>query len=152
MNFSRLFLDDPHVEADPASAIVKEGGQVNLRCTGTPAVEFLWYRNGSNIINNGNSHVSSFGTLLLSNIKQSDAGMYVCAAKNKKGFAVATASLNVGRKLNSVLARLSRGCAGHGAKLSQGPPMKYYCRRGEACCTVDYILPDTNVARIYIFS
>ena len=103
MNFFRLFLDDPHVEADPASAIVKEGGQVNLHCTGTPAVEFLWYRNGSKMINNGKSHVSSFGTLLLSNIKQSDTGVYVCAAKNKKSFAIATASLNVGRKLSSVL-------------------------------------------------
>ena len=55
-------------------------------------------------MNNGeNTHVSSFGTLLLSNVKPWDAGMYVCAAKNKKSFAIATVSLNVGRKWSCVL-------------------------------------------------
>ena len=98
-----MFLDDPEVQVDPTSAIVKESGQISLHCTGTPVVEYIWYRNGSRMINKDNSHVSSFGTLLLSNIKQWDAGMYVCAVKNKKSFAIATVSLNVGRKLSFAL-------------------------------------------------
>ena len=89
---------DPRVDVTPASTTVKEGSQVSLHCTGTPAVGFLWYRNGSKMINGENTHVSSFGTLLLSNVKPWDEGMYVCAAKNKKSFAIATVSLNVGHK------------------------------------------------------
>ena len=79
---------------------MKEGGQISLYCTGMPVVEFIWYKNGSRIVNKENFHISSFGTLLLSNINRADAGIYVCAAKNKKSFAISTVSLNVGRKLS----------------------------------------------------
>ena len=83
-------------------ATVEEGGQISLHCTGMPVVEFIWYINGSKIANKENSHINPFGTLVLSNIKRPDAGMYVCAATNKKGFAFSTVSLNVGRKLNHI--------------------------------------------------
>ncbi|XP_028416486.1 leucine-rich repeat-containing protein 70-like [Dendronephthya gigantea] len=89
---------DPEVKVVPAKATVGENGLVSIHCTGSPAVEFIWYRNGSRIVNQENAHVSSFGTLLLRNIQRSDAGTYICAAKNKKSFAVATASLTVGHE------------------------------------------------------
>lgn len=96
MNF--FFSDEPRIQTEPWSITTKTGANINFHCTGAPVVEYTWYKNGSRVSSKNDLFVSSFGTLSVNNVKKSDDGVYVCVAKSKKSFAVATVSLNVGRK------------------------------------------------------
>lgn len=68
---------------------VFEDHPVTLECfaNGDPKPQVLWYKNGQRIITDSRVYFDSFGYLVITQVRVSDAGEYLCRAENVAGLA-----------------------------------------------------------------
>ena len=89
----------PVIEEKPGNKTVSEGNNVKFICraTGKPPPTLSWVKDGNTINQNSNNTVLSQDsqTLTITNVKRSDAGKYVCNAKNNVSSISASAYLDV---------------------------------------------------------
>ncbi|KAM3617456.1 uncharacterized protein V6R79_006391 [Siganus canaliculatus] len=77
----------PQVQVSPQNAAVHEGETLRLYCraSGSPTPKLTWLKNGGQIPPQSRMDRTDIGTLLIPNIKMSDAGTYMCVGSNSIG-------------------------------------------------------------------
>ena len=77
----------------PEAMAVSRGAEVTLSCgsEGDPAPTVTWRRQGNLTSVPGQAD----GSLVVSNVQESDAGTYICTARNTWGVATGNASITV---------------------------------------------------------
>lgn len=82
----------------PANLEVKPGGRAKFECVaeGTPRPKITWFKNNNLLRSSSRINISQDGTVLdITNLKESDAGLYVCEARNSFGYKEVSTRLNV---------------------------------------------------------
>lgn len=77
----------PEFSRQPGDEIVKIDGNISLECraSSVPLPDFVWYKNGNKMINNGSHTITSdegYSRLNIWNAKNEDNGTYQCEAFN----------------------------------------------------------------------
>ncbi|TMS16751.1 Basement membrane-specific heparan sulfate proteoglycan core protein [Larimichthys crocea] len=77
----------PQVQVSPQNIGVHEGETLRLYCraTGSPTPKLTWLKNGGQIPPQARNDRTDIGTLLIPNIRMSDAGTYMCVGSNSIG-------------------------------------------------------------------
>uniref|UniRef100_A0A665UZU7 Heparan sulfate proteoglycan 2 n=1 Tax=Echeneis naucrates TaxID=173247 RepID=A0A665UZU7_ECHNA len=77
----------PQVQVSPQNVEVHEGDTLRLYCraSGSPTPKLTWLKNGGQIPQQARMERTDIGTLLIPNIKMSDAGTYMCVGSNSIG-------------------------------------------------------------------
>ncbi|KAK5642959.1 hypothetical protein RI129_009126 [Pyrocoelia pectoralis] len=96
---AELLINVPPVfTVHPESFNIQVGQDVKLECVavGTPVPQISWFKNNERIRTTGRTYITSDGTILeIKNTKASDAGLYVCEARNELGYREASANVVV---------------------------------------------------------
>lgn len=77
----------PQVQVSPQMADIHEGDTLRLYCraSGSPTPKLTWLRNGGQVPPQASMDRTDIGTLLIPNVKMSDAGIYMCVGSNSVG-------------------------------------------------------------------
>ena len=89
----------PNVKIEPEQITLPQGREGRLLCLveGQPPPKVEWSKVGEELRNNRNIYVQGT-TLILTNVKVSDRGVYVCTAENAGGASRASAIVEVERR------------------------------------------------------
>lgn len=76
-----LIVDSPFITTAPKATQVTQGDTISLLCraNGNPAPTISWSKESGNI---KDGHSTSGNTLVIPNAVKSDAGKYICKARN----------------------------------------------------------------------
>eukprot|EP00117_Sycon_ciliatum_P035400 scpid20119/ scgid0500/ Down syndrome cell adhesion molecule-like protein 1 homolog len=91
----------PIIPVMPEAMAVSRGAEVTLSCgsEGDPAPTVTWRRQGNLTSVPGQAD----GSLVVSNVQESDAGTYICTARNTWGVATGNASITVVGETSSII-------------------------------------------------
>uniref|UniRef100_A0AAR2M2N8 Heparan sulfate proteoglycan 2 n=1 Tax=Pygocentrus nattereri TaxID=42514 RepID=A0AAR2M2N8_PYGNA len=87
----------PHVQVSPQHVEIHEGETLRLYCRagGTPSPGLTWKKRGGTLPPQARMERTDFGTLIIPNMKMSDAGTYLCVGTNAVGSSEARIEVTV---------------------------------------------------------
>ncbi|KAL7859348.1 hypothetical protein SRHO_G00144950 [Serrasalmus rhombeus] len=87
----------PHVQVSPQHVEIHEGETLRLYCRagGTPSPGLTWKKRGGALPPQARMERTDFGTLIIPNMKMSDAGTYLCVGTNAVGSSEARIEVTV---------------------------------------------------------
>uniref|UniRef100_A0A671MPU9 Basement membrane-specific heparan sulfate proteoglycan core protein-like n=1 Tax=Sinocyclocheilus anshuiensis TaxID=1608454 RepID=A0A671MPU9_9TELE len=93
----------PHVQVSPPRVEIHEGETLRLYCraVGSPTPALTWKKRGGSLPPQARMERTDIGTLLVPNIRSSDAGTYLCVGTNTVGSSEAHVEVFVKRGENS---------------------------------------------------
>ncbi|KAG7472084.1 hypothetical protein MATL_G00104850 [Megalops atlanticus] len=89
----------PHVQVSPQRVTINEGETLRLYCRagGTPSPGLTWKKHGGELPRQARMERTDIGTLLIPNIRVTDAGTYLCVGTNSIGSSEARIEVTVAR-------------------------------------------------------
>lgn len=98
-----MFKVTPYFTITQQNISVFEDHPITLECfaNGDPKPQVLWYKNGQRIITDSRVYFDSFGYLVITQVRVSDAGEYLCRAENVAGLTTHNFFVSVKGKPNS---------------------------------------------------
>nr|XP_018668081.2 hemicentin-1 [Ciona intestinalis] len=93
-----VFTEHPVVQIPEPEMLVLEGTTATLRCvtSGVPPPVVLWSKDGNNIVAGRSFEINEEGSLVILQVARSDAGVFVCTARNPGGSDHGNITLTVG--------------------------------------------------------